>query len=83
MTIKTKIPGSREERALDERFERGDMFRIIKTIHEKRSAATIDETKKEWGQKLKAALEISRNLTSNLDTLNRQYYSPQTCSLFQ
>ena len=77
MTRKTRLPHSQEERTLDERFERGEMFRILKRILRKRAIATTDEEKVIWNQRLHAAMEISRDLKSNLDTLNRQYYSPE------
>ena len=66
-----------KERALDERFERGAMFRIIKRMRKKRTATIIKEEKEVWNKRLHAAGEISGDLRRNLDVLNRQYYSPE------
>lgn len=69
------------ERTLDERFERGEMFRIIKRILKKRSKAATDEEKDTWNKRYHVGVEISRDLTSKLDRLNRQYYSPEYMQL--
>lgn len=65
------------ERTLDERFERGEMFRIMKRIWAKRSAA-LPEQKGVWSERMRAVREIAGNLARNLDTLNNQYYSPKS-----
>ena len=95
MTAKTKLPpgegGQAEqdangkpanlERTLDERAERGEMYRIIKRILKKRSSAATDDEGKIWNERFHAAVEISRKLRGNLDMLNRQYYNPEYMQL--
>lgn len=78
MTRKTRLPDSQQERTLDERFERGEMFRILKRILKKRSISATAEEKNMWNQRLHAGLEISRDLKDKLDVLNRQYYNPES-----
>lgn len=94
MTAETKLPAEggglqkdvngeplNPERTLDERFERGEMYRIIKRILKERSTAATVEEKEAWNQRFHAAVEISRDLKSKLDILNRQYYSPEYMQL--
>ncbi len=89
MTAKTKLPAEggglqkdvdgeplNPERTLDERFERGEMFRIMKRIWAKRSVA-LPEQKGVWSERMRAIREISGNLARSLDTLNNQHYSPE------
>lgn len=79
MTAKTRL---REdgllgpERALDERVERGEMFRIIKRIRRERASAAVGD-KGVWNERLGVARKIFEDLASKLDALNRQYYSPE------
>lgn len=80
MTRKSKLPnekGEQLERTLDERFERGEMFRILKRILAKRSAASPEE-KKLWNERLRVVRDISGNLARDLDILNNQYYDPKS-----
>lgn len=89
MTAETKLPNRdrklqqnadgefpNPKRTLDERFERGKMFRIIKRIIKKRNGASGDE-KEVWNQRFHKAVELSRGLRHNLDELNREYYNPE------
>lgn len=84
MARRTILPDSQQERTLDERFERGEMFRIIKRILKKRATASsfgTDKEKEIWNQRFHAAVEISRDLRGKLDRLNRQYYNPEYMQL--
>lgn len=80
MAAETKLPneeGKQLERTLDERFERGEMFRILKRLRKKRAAAVTNEERKGWQGKLITAQDIFNSLRNKLDILNRQYYSPE------
>lgn len=65
------------ERTLDERFERGEIYRIINRIRRKRASAATREEKEAWDERLGSAKEIFEDLASKLDVLNKQYYSPE------
>lgn len=80
MARETRLPDSQLERTLDERFERGEMSRIMKRISKERRVASAEE-KDIWDQRLHTAREIFQDLANNLDTLNRQYYSPEYMQL--
>lgn len=80
MTAEKKLPNTEpfdRKRTLDERFERGEMFRILKRIRRKIAVSVTDEEKEVWRQRSHAVLEISRDIKNKLDILNRQYYSPE------
>lgn len=80
MTAEKKLPNTESfdrKRTLDERFERGEMFRILKRIRRKIAVSVTDEEKEVWRQRSHAVLEISRDIKNKLDILNRQYYSPE------
>ena len=88
MTRRTILPtekGERSqqgvERTLDERFERGEMFRILRRIRKKMAAAPTKEEKDVWRQRSHVAREIFRSVGIKLDILNRQYYSPEYMQL--
>jgi pimeloyl-ACP methyl ester carboxylesterase len=86
MTAKTTLPNGEShdlERTYDERFERGDMFCIIKSIRKARSTATSNEEKTAWEERLKCASQISDDLTNKLDILNNQFYNSENLKLVQ
>ncbi len=79
MTAKTRLREGESlgpERTLDERVERGEMYRILRRL-KKMPMPVTEEQKNQWKERRSEALKISRDLKAELDVLNRQYYSPE------